>query len=53
MTNVAIYMSNEAGSSQMGLFTENGSGGFMSDCYIEGGAYGICKCNSSNLILTP
>jgi glucan 1,3-beta-glucosidase len=48
MTNVQIFMTNTAGSSQMGLFTENGSGGFMSDCYISSGAYGICKCSARN-----
>jgi hypothetical protein len=44
MTNVYIHMSNTPGNTQMGLFTENGSGGFMSDCFISGGKYGICKC---------
>lgn len=26
-----------------GIFTENGSGGFMSDCIIIGGQFGICE----------
>jgi len=43
MTNVYVTMTNNADSTQMGLFTENGSGGFMSDCFLSGGAYGICK----------
>jgi glucan 1,3-beta-glucosidase len=44
MTNVYINMDiDNPNSTQMGLFTENGSGGFMSDCFISGGAYGICK----------
>lgn len=42
------YMSNTDGNTQMGLFTENGSGGFMSDCFISGGAYGICKYNANS-----
>ncbi|UKZ82498.1 hypothetical protein TrVFT333_010287 [Trichoderma virens FT-333] len=29
------------GNTQMGMYTENGSGGFMSDVTIVGGAYGI------------
>ncbi|OAA70222.1 LysM domain-containing protein [Akanthomyces lecanii RCEF 1005] len=41
MTNVHIYASTDAGTTQMGLFTENGSGGFMSDVFIKGGKYGI------------
>jgi glucan 1,3-beta-glucosidase len=43
MTNVYVTMTNNADSTQMGLFTENGSGGFKSDCFLSGGAYGICK----------
>jgi len=44
MTNVYINMDvDKPNSTQMGLFTENGSGGFMSDYLISGGAYGICK----------
>lgn len=44
MTNVYINMDiDNPGGTQMGLFTENGSSGFMSDCFISGGAYGICK----------
>ena len=44
MTNVYITMDvDNPDRTQMGLFTENGSGGFISDCFISGGAYGICK----------
>ena len=43
MTNAYVTMTNNADSTQMGLFTENSSGGFMSDCFLSGGAYGICK----------
>lgn len=44
LTNVYIYMELENPDiTQMGLFTENGSGGFMSGCCIGGGLYGICK----------
>ncbi|OBT71633.1 hypothetical protein VF21_09708 [Pseudogymnoascus sp. 05NY08] len=38
---VYVYASREPGSTQLGMFTENGSGGFMSDCYFDGGEYGI------------
>ncbi len=41
LTNVHILASSAAGTTQMGMFTENGSGGFMSDCIISGGKYGI------------
>ncbi len=41
LTNVYISASPTAGTTQMGIFTENGSGGFMSDCTIAGGQYGI------------
>ncbi|PYH85075.1 exo-1,3-beta-D-glucanase [Aspergillus uvarum CBS 121591] len=41
LTNVYISASSSAGTTQMGLYTENGSGGFMSGCTISGGAYGI------------
>ncbi|KAK2616718.1 hypothetical protein QQS21_000330 [Conoideocrella luteorostrata] len=41
LTNVAIFASRDAATTQMGMFTENGSGGFMSDCTIDGGKYGI------------
>ncbi|KAK4860839.1 hypothetical protein LT330_004570 [Penicillium expansum] len=41
LTNVYISASSTAGTSQMGIYTENGSGGFMSGCTISGGAYGI------------
>jgi glucan 1,3-beta-glucosidase len=41
LTNVYISASLASDTTQMGLYTENGSGGFMSDCTIVGGAYGI------------
>jgi glucan 1,3-beta-glucosidase len=53
LTNVNIYASTTANNTQMGLFTENGSGGFMSDCFISGGAYGLCKFLMRKLIATP
>lgn len=43
LTSVSVYASTVAGNTQLGMFTENGSGGFMSDCYFDGGNYGICK----------
>jgi hypothetical protein len=46
MTNVYIYASITSGTTQMGMSTENGSGGFMSDCFLGGGKYGICKCSN-------
>lgn len=53
MTNVYIYASTSPGTTQMGLFTENGSGGFMSDYFISGGKYGICKYGNETLFLPP
>ena len=42
LTGVTIICSKaSASNTQMGMFTENGSGGFMSDVIIVGGAYGI------------
>ncbi|GIJ86242.1 hypothetical protein Asppvi_005128 [Aspergillus pseudoviridinutans] len=41
LTNVFISASSAAGTTQMGIYTENGSGGFMSGCTISGGSYGI------------
>ncbi|WPH01345.1 glycoside hydrolase family 55 protein, protein [Acrodontium crateriforme] len=43
LTNVAVIASRDTSSrnKQMGMFTENGSGGFMSDVTLSGGAYGI------------
>lgn len=41
LSNVYISARTVAGTTQMGMFTENGSGGFMSDCTIAGGQYGI------------
>lgn len=45
VTNVSIAAINGQNNAQMDFFTENGSGGFMSDVTIVGGAYGICKCD--------
>lgn len=42
MINVNIYASTDPATTQIGPFTENGSGGFMSDVFIYGGKYGIC-----------
>lgn len=54
MTNVYINLENgNAKSTQMGLFTENGSGGFMSDVFIIGGAYGICKWDKTHPVPSP
>ncbi|KAI9645912.1 hypothetical protein NHQ30_005349 [Ciborinia camelliae] len=41
LTNVYVTASVAAGTTQMGMFIENGSGGFMSDCTLFGGQYGI------------
>ncbi|OBT68746.1 hypothetical protein VE03_02225 [Pseudogymnoascus sp. 23342-1-I1] len=41
LDSVNVYASKAAGNTQIGMFTENGSGGFMSACYFEGGNYGI------------
>ncbi|RAL02989.1 glycoside hydrolase family 55 protein [Aspergillus ibericus CBS 121593] len=41
LTNVFITASSTKGTTQMGMYTENGSGGFMSGCTIIGGQYGI------------
>lgn len=43
LTNVHIYASTDKETTQMGMFTENGSGGFMADVFIDGGRYGICR----------
>lgn len=43
LTNVNIRASRDPKTTQMGMFTENGSGGFMSFVNIIGGKYGICK----------
>ena len=44
LTGVFIVASTAPGNTQMGIFTENGSGGFFSDVTITGGQYGICEC---------
>ncbi|KFY91677.1 hypothetical protein V498_05365 [Pseudogymnoascus sp. VKM F-4517 (FW-2822)] len=41
LDSVAVYASTAPGNTQLGMFSENGSGGFMSNCYFEGGNYGI------------
>ncbi|OOG00127.1 glycoside hydrolase family 55 protein, partial [Aspergillus carbonarius ITEM 5010] len=41
LTNLFITASSAKGTTQMGMYTENGSGGFMSGCSISGGEYGI------------
>ncbi|KAJ5211430.1 exo-1-3-beta-D-glucanase [Penicillium cinerascens] len=41
LTNVYITASDDSKTTQMGIYTENGSGGFMSGCVISGGQYGI------------
>ncbi|RDW56742.1 pectin lyase fold factor [Coleophoma cylindrospora] len=42
LTNVLIMASvTDSTTTQMGIYTENGSGGFMSDCSLIGGKYGI------------
>lgn len=53
MTNVQIFASVDASTTQIGLFTENGSGGFMSDVFISGGKYGICESGPAYLLLHP
>lgn len=44
LTNCRVFASTAADTTAMGMFTENGSSGFMGDCFFSGGAYGICKC---------
>ncbi|KAG8718155.1 hypothetical protein FRC09_013091 [Ceratobasidium sp. 395] len=41
LVNVRVEMSQEAGNNHQGIFMENGSGGFMSDLYFNGGRYGV------------
>ncbi|PYI01146.1 exo-1,3-beta-D-glucanase [Aspergillus sclerotiicarbonarius CBS 121057] len=41
LTNLFITASTTKGTTQMGMYTENGSGGFMSGSTIIGGEYGI------------
>jgi glucan 1,3-beta-glucosidase len=43
LTNCYIYASDSAGTTAMGMFTENGSSGFMGDSFFSGGAYGLCE----------
>ncbi|KAG8736584.1 hypothetical protein FRC10_009144 [Ceratobasidium sp. 414] len=41
LVNVRVEMSQAAGNNHQGIFMENGSGGFMSDLYFNGGKYGV------------
>ncbi|KAK6075617.1 LysM domain-containing protein [Seiridium cupressi] len=41
LTNVYVYASSSTDTTSMGMFTENGSSGFMGECFFSGGAYGI------------
>ncbi|KAG8714106.1 hypothetical protein FRC08_012359 [Ceratobasidium sp. 394] len=41
LINVRVEMSQAAGNNHQGIFMENGSGGFMSDLYFNGGKYGV------------
>ncbi|KUJ15980.1 pectin lyase-like protein [Mollisia scopiformis] len=41
ITNCRVYAPTTAGTTAMGMFTENGSSGSMSDCFFFGGQYGI------------
>ncbi|KAG9124261.1 hypothetical protein FRC07_012219 [Ceratobasidium sp. 392] len=41
LVNVRVEMSQAGGNNHQGIFMENGSGGFMSDLYFNGGKYGI------------
>lgn len=40
LQNIDIIMSNKPDTSQIGIFSENGSGGFMADLNFTGGAFG-------------
>ncbi|KAG8724705.1 hypothetical protein FRC09_015401 [Ceratobasidium sp. 395] len=41
LVNVRVEMSQASGNNHQGIFMENGSGGFMSDLYFNGGKFGI------------
>ncbi|KAG8767243.1 hypothetical protein FRC12_006377, partial [Ceratobasidium sp. 428] len=41
LVNVRVEMSQAGGNNHQGIFMENGSGGFMSDLYFNGGKFGI------------
>ncbi|CAE6477166.1 unnamed protein product [Rhizoctonia solani] len=45
LVNVRVEMSQAAGNNHQGIFMENGSGGFMSDLYFNGGRYGVWMGN--------
>ncbi|KZP14824.1 glycoside hydrolase family 55 protein [Athelia psychrophila] len=45
LVNVVVNMSTASGTTQQGMFMENGSGGFMGDLVFNGGKYGIWTGN--------
>ncbi|EUC54837.1 Exo-beta-1,3-glucanase, partial [Rhizoctonia solani AG-3 Rhs1AP] len=45
LVNIRVEMSQAAGNNHQGIFMENGSGGFMSDLYFNGGRYGVWMGN--------
>ncbi|QRV92157.1 exo-beta-1,3-glucanase [Ceratobasidium sp. AG-Ba] len=45
LVNVRVEMSQASGNNHQGIFMENGSGGFMSDLYFNGGRYGVWMGN--------
>ncbi|KZP16290.1 glycoside hydrolase family 55 protein [Athelia psychrophila] len=45
LINVVVNMSTASGTTQQGMFMENGSGGFMGDLVFNGGKYGIWTGN--------
>lgn len=51
--NVHVYAPIGGGTTAIGMFTENGSSGFMSDCYFLGGAYGIGECFNPVELIVP
>ncbi|KAF8595384.1 exo-beta-1,3-glucanase [Ceratobasidium sp. AG-I] len=45
LVNIRVEMSQASGNNHQGIFMENGSGGFMSDLYFNGGRYGVWMGN--------
>ncbi|KAJ7832076.1 glycoside hydrolase family 55 protein [Mycena olivaceomarginata] len=45
LINIDFFVSSAAGTKHQGIFMENGSGGFMSDITIDGGAFGMWVSN--------
>ncbi|KAI0452791.1 pectate lyase superfamily protein-domain-containing protein [Xylaria acuta] len=43
--NVKIYLTSKSASTQVGIFAENGSGGWIADITVEGGLYGFLGGN--------